>query len=77
MFGKKIVQALKNKVSWSWETRNDSFPCDFPMFILKPYACKKVEVSATFLAAFADFLVLINYFQLDFQFNFVFIVPIS
>ena len=38
-----------------WVSRNDSLPCDFPVFISKLYECKQVELSAAFLAAFADF----------------------
>ena len=45
------------------------------MFISKLYECKQVELSAAFLADFADFKVSINdTVQLDFQLHLTFIV---
>ena len=41
----------------SWATMTDSLPCGFPVFISKLSECKKVELSADFLAAFSEFLV--------------------
>ena len=41
--------------SLSWSTRTDSLPCDFPVFISKLSEFKKVELSADFLADFANF----------------------
>ena len=65
-------------LSLSWATRTDSLPCDFPVFIYKLSECNIVEFSAASLAAFANFLVFINYTaQLDFQFIFIFIVVTS
>ena len=67
----------EENVSRSWETSNDSLPCDVHMFILKLSECKKFELSAAFLAVFANFLASVNNtFQSDFQLHFIFIVTI-
>ena len=62
----------------SWETRTDSLPCDLYVFISKPYECTQIELYATFLAAFDNYVVSMNNtVQLDFQLYFIFIITTS
>ena len=64
--------------SMSWETRTDSLPCDFTVFILKLSECNQVEFSAAFLVAFVNYLVYIkDTVLLYFQFDFIFTITTS